>query len=257
MNTNFSRCESYYDDVITPVNIARDQGVIPQFYNFTKDFPGYTRFYVTDDEQFLFMDKCYQRLVSTLFSDQDTLSIGPNIDLELDFSAVQPGQTQGFCVMDKDRKTCSLQSPPLRSETGIEVNMTESYAICTAGYDATKGLVCQPAGWKNVTFKIDQDPSDKATWHNPSWLFSNYSFTAECPDKNCCVRLEAKSKREFKGISDHASLPISISTYNEDTGMYQSPLLCEKDLKLFPSWTLDNSDEALKVVCQIDNDEQF
>ena len=131
--------------------------------------------------------------------------------------------------------------------------MTESYAICNTSHGA-QGLVCQPSGWKNATFKIDEDPNNKDTWGNVDWLFSNYSFTKECPERNCCIRLEAKSKRYIMGISDKTNLPISIASYNSKTGMYQTPLLCDNKLTLVPAWTLNDMDKTLKFVCQIQYD---
>ena len=47
-----------------------------------------------------------------------------------------------------------------------------------------------------------------------------------------------------------ANLPISIASYDPATGMYHSPLLCEAGLTVVPAWTLDDRDEALRVVCQ-------
>lgn len=133
--------------------------------------------------------------------------------------------------------------------------MTESYAICNTSHGA-QGLVCQPSGWKNATFKIDEEPNNKDTWGNVEWLFSNYSFTKECPERNCCIRLEAKSKRRIVGISDRTNLPVSIASYNSKTGMYQSPLLCDNTLTLVPAWALKNTDKALKTVCQIGPEKQ-
>ena len=53
-----------------------------------------------------------------------------------------------------------------------------------------------------------------------------------------------------------ANLPISIASYDPATGMYRSPLLCETGLTVVPAWTLDDRDEALRVVCQIDQSGQ-
>lgn len=201
LSRNFSQCDYVNESGSATVHIARDLYLLPMFYNFTTDFPLWSKFPVKDEiEYYLLMNQCVRRSVSTLSSEQDVMHVAPLTDFELNFSAVPPDQTQGLCVMVPGKKECVLLSPPLRSLAGLDVNMTESYAICDARYDAGN-LACQPDGWRNVTFRIDEDPENNATWHNADWLFSSYNFSAECPDGNCCIRLEAKSKRSFVGIS--------------------------------------------------------
>lgn len=114
MSRNFSRCDYITDNGSVAVSIARDQYVLPRFYDLENAVPFWSKLVVTKEiEYYLLMHTCTRRAISTLFH------VGHDADRLLH-------QLRAELL----RRPARPDPGPLHSVLDTDVNMTESYAIC-------------------------------------------------------------------------------------------------------------------------------
>lgn len=101
-NSTFSSCSYFNESGSIDISIARDKFLTLRLYD-SEEIPEWSIFEVQESiEYYLLMHQCIPRQIYALLSWNDTMHINASTEFELDFSVIQPNQTQGFCVIDKD-----------------------------------------------------------------------------------------------------------------------------------------------------------
>ena len=89
------------------------------------------------------------------------------------------GFTQGFYVKDNSNEY-KLMVPPIEAAPYERtVDLMHSYIICYMTEIIGDKVSCQAEGSKINYFFIDENPKDKSTWGDPTWLFEPHTLNEE------------------------------------------------------------------------------